>query len=223
MNLMELKQRYDLIVSLGMSCAPAINMRNYGLRKFSMPLDWMISFSLSDVNRLFLNKFEQFMILDNLHKLEETHYFLEDGAPATPLAENSLLKSYFIRDSLYNIISAHDFPIVEGEHWSTSYPAFRAKIDSRITRFWEALTNSRSILFIRWSASYEQVFELEAILSQQLKHRRFNILVLNPAHDLLSIRDLGWGFSNVCAMEVPYDMNDLTTWDTVLRGIGLEV
>lgn len=75
MNLQDVKKNYDLIVSLGMSCAPAINMQRNNLRTFSMPLDWMISYSLTDVNRLYKNRFQNFMELTNLQMLEETHFF----------------------------------------------------------------------------------------------------------------------------------------------------
>lgn len=112
MNLQDVKKSYDLIVSLGMSCAPAINMQRNNLRTFSMPLDWMISYSLTDVNRLYKNRFQNFMELTNLQMLKETHFFLEDGVPAYPNGnKNALVKSYFIQDTCYNIISVHDFPI----------------------------------------------------------------------------------------------------------------
>lgn len=74
MKLQDVKKDYGLIVSLGSSCAPAINLKRYGLRKFSMPLDWMISYSLADVNRLLKNEFKNFMDFRNLHPLDETHF-----------------------------------------------------------------------------------------------------------------------------------------------------
>lgn len=58
-----------------MSCAPAINLQRNSLRKFSMPLDWMVSYSLADVNRLYKNRFQNFMELINLQILDETHFF----------------------------------------------------------------------------------------------------------------------------------------------------
>ncbi|WP_445739193.1 DUF1796 family putative cysteine peptidase [Paenibacillus sp. FSL F4-0236] len=50
-------------------------MQINNLRTFSMPLDWMISYSLTDVNRLYKNRFQNFMELTNLQMLEETHFF----------------------------------------------------------------------------------------------------------------------------------------------------
>lgn len=40
-----------------------------------MPLDWMVSYSLADVNRLYKNRFQNFMELINLQILDETHFF----------------------------------------------------------------------------------------------------------------------------------------------------
>lgn len=56
---------------------------------------------------------------------------------------NTLVKSYFIQDTFYNIISVHDFPITLGKHWSTTYPSYKAKLDLRIKRFWDKLLRSK--------------------------------------------------------------------------------
>jgi hypothetical protein len=220
MNLQDVKMSYDLIVSLGMSCAPAINMQRSNLRIFSMPLDWMVSYSLTDVNRLYKNRFQNFMELKNLQLLEETHFFLEDGLPVYPNGNiNTLMKSYFIQDTLYNIISVHDFPITLDKHWSTTYPSYKAKLDLRIKRFWNKLLTSKKTLFIRWSASYEQAVELQAILSDILKPNEFTILILNPVRELTSVREINWGINHICVVEFPDDMNDYDSWDYILKDI----
>ncbi|NHW36816.1 DUF1796 family putative cysteine peptidase [Paenibacillus aceris] len=45
------------------NCDPAAYLRGHHLRKFSMPLDWVMSPSLTDVNRLLAHKFTGFMEL----------------------------------------------------------------------------------------------------------------------------------------------------------------
>lgn len=220
MNLQEIKKNYDLIVSLGMSCAPSINLQRTGLRKFSMPLDWMISYSLNDVNRLYKNKFQNFMEFQNLHALPETHYFLEDGLPAISNGtDNTLVKAYYIRDSLYSIISVHDFPITPGIHWSANYSAFKAKLDLRIMRFWGRLMNSTQILFVRWFATYEQAVELHVILTNLLPPNTFTILILIPTPGLVAVREVNWYVNTMCVVEVPEDMNNYESWDYILSGI----
>nr|WP_267490838.1 DUF1796 family putative cysteine peptidase [Paenibacillus monticola] len=220
MNLQDVKKNYDLIVSLGASCAPAVNMKRWNLRKFSMPLDWMVSISLTDVNRLLQNKFQNFMEFDNLSVQEDTHYFLDEGLPIfVDRTETAVVKSYFIKDTLYNITSVHDFPIIEGTNWTMTYPSYKAKLDLRIKRFWDRLTNSKNTLFIRWSADYEQAVELQSILSHLLNKNNFTVIILNPVHELISVREANWNIKNVCALEFPNNMDDYESWDYILKDI----
>lgn len=38
------------------------------------------------------------------------------------------VKSYFVKDFHYNVISVHDFPVLEGLEWSHVYPDFKQKL-----------------------------------------------------------------------------------------------
>ncbi|WP_048748607.1 MULTISPECIES: DUF1796 family putative cysteine peptidase [Paenibacillus] len=225
MRLKKVMKSYDLIVSLGSSCSPAIHMRRHGLRKFSMPLDWMVSLSLGDVARLFDHRFHDFMKLEHLVMAEETfypQYYLDDGEPIyLEPVEKTLIKSYFIKDALYNIISVHDFPIFEGQHWTSSYPAYKAKLDMRIARLWEGLNQSRHPLFIRWYAEYDQAAAMQAALTRVLGGKEFTLLVLNPVAELKTIQEADWKMSQVCVVEVPHDIKDDSLWDRILSGIKL--
>ncbi|WP_238546313.1 DUF1796 family putative cysteine peptidase [Paenibacillus sp. TCA20] len=219
LSVQDLKKNYDLIVSLGISCAPAIQLRRHNLRRISLPLDWMISTRLSDVNRLLQHRYQGFMEMNNLQVLEDTHIMLEDGNPVFH-DRGGLVESYMIKDTLYNIISVHDFPLVPGQHWSVLYPEYKEKLQRRIQRFYDKLAGSSSTLFIRWSASYEETFHLRAILSQ-LTLSEFRILVLNPVEGQYGITDAGWNLDRVCSLNVPPDMNALATWDELLAGMTI--
>ncbi|WNS45403.1 DUF1796 family putative cysteine peptidase [Paenibacillus sp. MMS20-IR301] len=222
MKLLEVKQGYRLIVSLGFSCAPAINLKRYGLRKFSMPLDWMISYSLTDVNRLLRSRFQQFMEFRNLHKLDETDFLLDDGDPVyLDNLRSDLSHAYFIKDASYNIISVHDFPVIPGQDWTAGYPAYRLKLERRTRRFWSQLMSSSDTLFVRWFADADQVRELQLILTALLKNKNFTILILNPVPGLSTTREVEWGIQNVCVLEVSPDLNDYANWDYILQGISL--
>ncbi|MEC0258927.1 DUF1796 family putative cysteine peptidase [Paenibacillus lautus] len=48
-KLVDVKGAYDMIISLGSWCGPSVNLRQRQRRRFSFPLDWMISSSISDV------------------------------------------------------------------------------------------------------------------------------------------------------------------------------
>lgn len=128
------------------------------------------------------------------------------------------VKSYFVEDTGYNIISIHDFPIVPGHAWYESYPAYKKKLDMRINRFLTELAGSPSLLFVRWAARYEEVIELRTVLSQ-LTASRFEILVLCPTDGVEGVVEANWEIDKVCAVKVPNRPADLAIWDHVLKGV----
>ncbi|MFE7084129.1 DUF1796 family putative cysteine peptidase [Priestia megaterium] len=214
MYLKDIKGSYDVIVSLGSACNPAMELRRLNLRTFSGPLDWSVSLSLSDVNRLLKNKFHGFMELENMRLIDGAYEFLDDGIVIEGV------KSYLIEDTHYNIISVHDFPIIPHQHWSATYISYKEKITHRINRFFEKIISSESTLFIRWAATYEEAVELQAILRGIVKGQ-FNILVLCPEEGFEGISEIDWVINNICAVTVPKIPNDPTTWNFVLKDITL--
>lgn len=213
MKLKDIRGSYEVVVSLGGSCWPAMNLRRHNLRNFSGPLDWFFSLSLPDVNRLLKNKFNGFMEIENMHLLENTNAIYEDGIPQKT-------RSYLIRDSNYKIISVHDFPIIPDQNWTATYPTYKEKINYLTNRFLEKITTSESMLFVRWGASYEEAVELQLVLSQITK-KHFNILILHPVGGVQNVSELDWGIERVCAVKVPHDATSISTWDYVLEGIKL--
>lgn len=79
------KLRADIILSLGIACRPAEQLRINKLRFLSSPLDWMMSYSLETAAHLFKTKFETFfqyksIIPDNLY-----FYHVKDITKQHPL------------------------------------------------------------------------------------------------------------------------------------------
>lgn len=214
MHLQNIKRSYDVIVSLGSACNPAMKLREHNLRRFSGPIDWSVSHSLSDVNRLLKNKFDGFMELNNMRLIDGSNHVLKDGIFTQPI------KSHYIQDMHYNIISVHDFPIIPNQDWTETYPSYKEKLNYRIDRFIDKITTSQSVLFIRWSASYEQTTELISVLSE-ITQAEFNILILNPVEGIQNVIEVDWGLNNVCSVNVPNLPFDNSTWDYVLNGIKL--
>lgn len=219
MNLQDIKGSYDAIVSLGSICWPAIHLKRHNLRRFSSPLDWVLSASLSDVNRLLKNKFNGFMELENMHLMDAdaTVFFIKDNGATLPT------KTHLIRDAYYNIVSAHDFPILQNKDWTVSYSSYKRKLNYRINRFLKKLTSSQSVLFVRWASNhdqYDQVVELQSILSGITKGK-FNILILHPVEGLQNISEMNLGIDGVCSVQVPSDFTSNSTWDYILNGITL--
>lgn len=42
--------KVDMFMSVGDACRPALHLREYGLRKLSNPLDWMMCYSLDEAH-----------------------------------------------------------------------------------------------------------------------------------------------------------------------------
>lgn len=211
MYLNDIKGSYDVIVSLGSACNTAMLLRQYNLRRFSGPLDWKVSGSLSDVNRLLREKFVNFMELENMTLLDGTGNGVDDGIDLQPVS------SHIVRD---NYISFHDFPIHPNLDWSATYPSFKEKLNYRIDRFLERITNSQSILFVRWAGGYDQAVELQSVLNGIVKGK-YNILILEPVEGFQGVKEMNWGIERVCALIVPNLPYDHSTWEYVLNGIIL--
>ncbi|MDE5055421.1 DUF1796 family putative cysteine peptidase [Niallia taxi] len=66
MKLTEIKGVYNAIFSLGDNCIPALKLRQFNLRKFAGPFDWVGSPKLPNVTNLIENNFSNFLNEQNL-------------------------------------------------------------------------------------------------------------------------------------------------------------
>ncbi|WP_248924868.1 DUF1796 family putative cysteine peptidase [Paenibacillus hamazuiensis] len=187
MNFQQLAGTYDIIFSLGHNCLPATQLSRYMIRKIGGVIDWMESPQLSSVNYLLHNRFANFMELPHL---------TVDGI-------NNDAGCYIVRDTMYNILSHHDFPVESNQPWSlNSYPELREKVNRRVPRFLETLQQAGRILFIRTEATPEETAELLGVLRGLVKNE-FNVLVVNHAA-VPGIIETPWPFENVCALQIPW-------------------
>lgn len=126
LKLQEIKGSYDVIISLGSWCGPSLNLRRHNLRRFSFPLDWVVSNSLPDVSRILKNRFVGFMDLKNMKQVDGIASYLDDGDVVFSDEGGKQQKAYFILDTYYNVISVHDFPMIPNQDW-TSLPCLQRK------------------------------------------------------------------------------------------------
>ncbi|EHB66801.1 DUF1796 family putative cysteine peptidase [Paenibacillus lactis] len=216
----DLKGAYDVIISLGSWCGPSIYLQRKQLRRFSFPLDWMVSSAVTDVTHLIKSRFEGFMELGQLRKIEGTSAYLEEGI--TVPEGGTHLSAHFILDSRYNIISVHDFPIVPNQDWVAAYNAYQEKLARRIQRFWYVLQHSRSVLFVRWGEiGVQEAVALHAVLSS-LTPASCSILFMQPVSGLESIQEIDWELGGISTLQVPLERpNDIAVWDYALNGLSL--
>ncbi|MEK4059259.1 MULTISPECIES: DUF1796 family putative cysteine peptidase [Paenibacillus] len=214
MRFEEIKGAYDCIVCLGSSCEPAAHLRRRGLRTFSSPLDWVVSLSHTDVNLLLSRRFPEYMELPNEVPDEGDDVFVENEVVMP-------VRSYFIKDYYYYVISVHDFPILEEQEWGSVYPGFKDKIDMRSQRLLDQLIVSRKVLFIRWGSTYEESLQLQKVLGS-LTLGTFHILIVNGVDGLESVTDNEWGLPGISSLSIPNRTGDNETWDYILEGVSLE-
>ncbi|KWW21504.1 MULTISPECIES: DUF1796 family putative cysteine peptidase [Peribacillus] len=222
LKLQDIKGKYDVIISLGSWCGPSLNLRRHNLRRFSFPLDWVVSNSLSDVNKLLKNGFDGFMDIKQMQRIDGVAAYLDDGDAVFADEGRKKQNAHFIQDSTYNIISVHDFPIIEEQDWRQLYPAYKEKLNDRIRKFIEILANSQSVLFIRWGAvSIPEALELRSILAG-MTPGKCNILFLDPIADIPSVKEIDWGIDGICTTQVPSQSpNDDSMWDHVYDGLAI--
>lgn len=70
-------EEYDLICSLGANCSTANELKRRGLRQIALPFDWTwfnSSKSIKSLQEGFQTNFSNFMIKENLRKLENEEY-----------------------------------------------------------------------------------------------------------------------------------------------------
>ncbi|GGE79210.1 DUF1796 family putative cysteine peptidase [Priestia taiwanensis] len=202
MKLQDIKGTYDMIYSLGNQCAVAGKLRRYQVRPYAGVIDWMISFSLPGVTNLLRNRFANFM---------ETETMAFDGYHAGG-------EKLLVRDTLYDVHSAHDFPVPENSptHWP-SYPPFKEKMDTLTHRFLQDLESCEHILFVRLIGTYEETIELATVLSSVVKHN-FTLLMLNPIAEH-TIVEYDWDIPHVCSLGIPMGAPYDDIWDTMMSGI----
>lgn len=213
MKLQDIKGAYDVIVSIGNACNPAMELKRLGLRSFSGPLDWSVSSSLLNVSKLFEHRFRGFMEHSNMRLMDEIGGYIEDG-------EDQFKKAYFLKDEIYDVLSVHDFPVNIQNDWTLSYESFKEKKERRVERYLHKIHTGNKVLLVRWFGDYEGAVELEKVLKGFVTGD-FRVLLLYPVNGLTEIREVDWGLDHVCVVEVPNEPTNQRIWDYVLSGITL--
>ncbi len=190
MNLEDIQKSYGVIVSLGGLCQVTNQIKRHNLRTFSGPLDWFYYPSLSDVNRLLQNRFKKFMKLENMVIEGSESYGLIESEFDNQIKWAERI-TYCIKDTYYNCFSMHDFPINSEKDLKSTYPSFKAKLDTRINRFLEKINSSESILFIRIWGNRDEAIELQNVLSK-ITNKDFNILIVNFKEGISNIVEQNW-------------------------------
>jgi hypothetical protein len=130
-----------------------------------------------------------------------------------------------VQDQVYNIYFNHDFKTDKNTVDNlAAYPEVKEKYNRRIARFLEKVETCQRILFIRTEGTFEEIKELETILSGMVKND-FRLLVVNDTKVNVMIEQ-NWNLEKVTVLELPddekWDSND-HYWATIFSGVHLNV
>ena len=123
---------YENVVSLGHFCSPALELKRIGVRKASLPFDWLISGDFKNVMELIENGFQDFLNSEYMYQLKD-------------------YPKYY-RNTKYQIDFYHDFDAYEP--FEKQIENVSQKYQRRIERFYFLIC--KPTLFIRYINSQEE-------------------------------------------------------------------
>ena len=153
---MRMKKEYDLILSLGGSCAVANQLKVRGLRPYSLPFDWVFCVSPDALARLadcFRDDFAHWLLPDNLVEVDACD-------------RNANAAKHQYRDSFTGYRFIHDFM----EPKEVCAEAVRTKYMRRIDRLYDKLRKADSIALCfdaKYSGSEENILAIRSLVLEK--------------------------------------------------------
>lgn len=151
-----MKKEYDLILSLGGSCAVANQLKVRGLRPYSLPFDWVFCVSPDALARLadcFRDDFAHWLLPDNLVEVDACD-------------RNANAAKHQYRDSFTGYRFIHDFM----EPKEVCAEAVRTKYMRRIDRLYDKLRKADSIALCfdaKYSGSEENILAIRSLVLEK--------------------------------------------------------
>lgn len=155
---------YDLIFSLGGSCAVAKQMIFKWLRTESLPFDWVFHMENSTLDYLckgFSGGFKEFLLEENLREV-----LPEEKGDSSHLQYKDILTGYYF---------IHDFDS------ASDYGTVREKYDRRIKRLETRLLEANSLLMIldaRYQVNIDLLFRLRQVIFKKFSIPTIDVRLL---------------------------------------------
>ena len=167
-----LNQKFDFVVSIGEDCACAMYLNRFRLRARSYPFDWLCNASFETRINLILNNFHGFLVRENMRWFPKPTSGLRDTQNEN--YEDTATGFYFYHDFTSNV----DFDVI--------FLYVHEKYMRRIARFYDAIKNSRTVLFVWWSR--DKIIPLQNIIDAQRQlsekfNKQINMLIFEHAPD----------------------------------------
>ncbi len=152
------KEKFDFVCSLGGNCMAASQLRQRGLRTFSLPFDWLYikdEQTLYKLAECFKNNFKTFMLKENMRPVSQQE-FPNNGHPDRIFYQDMMSGYYFLNhfDKELDV--------------DNEYEKVSKKIKRRIERLNRLIKKSNRILFLL-SSTFEISEDSILFLSNTLK------------------------------------------------------
>lgn len=163
------ESKFENVISLGFFCSVALEIERIGFRNFSLPFDWLITADFSKVLELVDNKFNDFLIFDNLYQ------------------ESDIDPRYYY-DCVNKIHFYHDFN--EFQPLCEQFDSVKNKYNRRIAKFYTAIKSPT--LFIRYITGKEECKFIDENYDSILNR----IKSFNKDNYIIFVYDVEYEFSN---------------------------
>ncbi|XWV26293.1 putative papain-like cysteine peptidase [Tupanvirus soda lake] len=173
-------------ISLGSTCGVAYQFQQFGIKKESLPFDWVKSMSFDAVIAILKNGFNSFGAYHDLvlcreskkHPVLQTDQWQDSVVPLT---------SYVYQNSL-GIMFFHDFEKPFNDETDDIYIEFKNKYQRRFKRLYELFASGEELIFVRdehkpHNLKLEIIIEFVEWLKSQLTNgttMKFIFIINNP-------------------------------------------
>ena len=127
--------KFDIVIPLGADCSCTTYLKNFKLRHFSYPFDWLFKITFENRITLIENHFQDFLVKENLR------FF--DKNPNAILTDN---ENDYYEDTKYGTQFLHDF--IHDLEFNQSFQNVQEKYNRRIERFYTNIEQATNALFV---------------------------------------------------------------------------
>ena len=172
----------DAFISLGNACRPAYWLKKAGLRKYTLPFDWMMNYGLD-------------LVIDSL-KQPNLNWFDDFSEKPTQNSSNRV-----VQDNVSKMISLYHFP----QEYSVSeyLPVFKSIFYRRQKRFVKILSSCKNVCFIMNRTEFiVDIFDFIKQICDM--YPKTNFSVINVRQDDLSNNIIKYQLNERCIL---YDIH----------------
>ncbi|MEA4858762.1 hypothetical protein [Solidesulfovibrio sp.] len=192
---------YDIILSAGLACRPAISLKRNNLRLFSVPQEYMMRYGLDALAKLYETCFANFFV--------DITY---EGAHSD---------KYWVKDNATEMVSIHHFPLSLSK--ARGYVMFHETMRNRIARMYRMMYLAENMLFLsNRNESIESLAMFRDRINSVFPGKKFKMLnVISCNEDIFELSRTADGIYQAKFNDAPSDASrqadgNIQKWDLLL-------